>query len=370
MTHSIGQNKEVWTKEWKNRTPESEIQMWDFFGLRPWIMKYTPRYGKVIEAGCGLGRYVFLLDKFGIDIEGIDFSRETIELLDKWQSTRAFEANFKVGDITQLPYNHNSISGYLSFGVIEHFIEGPQKPLEEAYRVLKPGGIAIISTPSKSWFYYYYKFRYCIRSFIKYIIGRKIEKESFFQYWYSPKQLKSFIEKAGFRISRSGGSDILYTFVEFCRLYKIKIEKHKWLFRLAYKLDKTFFSRFGAQAIVIAVKPGELMQCFFCGNNSARLPSLEKFDIPICKDHKLHDNIVYYKKDNNNPTFNEGYLINPSILIQEKRKCQITQNTFTTDPLFENFGLCMDVHPEVLKNSEQNIKISNMSLQPIWRSRR
>lgn len=369
MTQSIGQNKDVWTSEWRNRTPESEIQMWDYFGLRPWIMKYTPRFGKVIEAGCGLGRYVFLLDKFGIDIEGIDFSKETIELLEKWKSTRSFRAKFKIGDITQLPYNDNSISGYLSFGVIEHFIEGPQKPLEEAYRVLQPGGIAIISTPSKSWFYHYYQLRYYFRSFIKKIIGRKIDKKPFFQYWYSPKQLKTFIEAAGFTVSRFGGSDMLYTIVEFCRLYKIKIENHKWLFRLAHKLDKTFLSRFGAQALVIAVKPGEVMQCFFCGNNTVRLQSLEKYDVPTCEEHKLSDNTKYYKKENNNPAFREEYLINPKFLIQEKRKCNMTQNTYTTDPLFENFGLSIDVHPEVLKIAEHNIKISNLSLQPIWRSR-
>ena len=49
--------------------------------------------------------------------------------------------------LPSLPYEDSSISGYLSFGVIEHFIEGPHEALAEAFRVLRPGGIAIITTP-------------------------------------------------------------------------------------------------------------------------------------------------------------------------------------------------------------------------------
>ncbi len=78
MSVSIGQDKESWKESWKKLTVEQEIRMWDYYGLRPWILKYVPRFGKVIEAGCGLGRYVFLLHRLGIDIEGIDFSDETI----------------------------------------------------------------------------------------------------------------------------------------------------------------------------------------------------------------------------------------------------------------------------------------------------
>jgi len=86
-----GQNTEKWADFWEGHTPESEILMWDFFGLRPWILKYTPRYGKVCEAGCGLGRYVFYLNKLGIDIEGLDFEQETIDFLNIWKTQNGFE---------------------------------------------------------------------------------------------------------------------------------------------------------------------------------------------------------------------------------------------------------------------------------------
>lgn len=85
MSNNIGQKQEVWDNEWGGLTPESEIQMWDFYGLRPWILKFTPRHGKIVEAGCGLGRYNFYFSRMGIDIEGVDFSKPTVEYLNSWK---------------------------------------------------------------------------------------------------------------------------------------------------------------------------------------------------------------------------------------------------------------------------------------------
>lgn len=369
MDKSIGQKQEVWTEEWKKVSIESEIQMWDFFGARPWILKYVPRYGKVIEAGCGLGRYVFLLDRLGITIEGLDFSSETIKAVNCWKMQRNFNTSFKEGNITELPYPNDSLSGYLSFGVIEHFKEGPHVPLKEAYRVLKPGGIAIFTTPSKSWFYYYYKIKSNLRIIIKKFIGKKYAKPPFFQYWYSLKQLEEFIVNEGFIIVRKGNADILYTFYEFCKLYKINILNHKWLFKVAQILEGTFIRYFGAQSIVISVKGGNKMQCFLCGNDTADFKSLKKYDIPICANHSINEILAFYNKSNKNPSFKYYYLINPKFLKPEKRICSFTKKSYTTDDIFENFGLNINIHPELLKDPYYNIKVSNQNLLPIWRDR-
>jgi hypothetical protein len=60
MKADSGQNSEVWDDWWGGISPLSEIRMWDFYGGRQWITKYVPRFGKVIEGGCGVGRYVFI----------------------------------------------------------------------------------------------------------------------------------------------------------------------------------------------------------------------------------------------------------------------------------------------------------------------
>ena len=192
MNENIGQKSSVWDDWWGGITPLSEIQMWDFYGGRQWVAKYTPRYGKVIEGGCGVGRYVFYLRRMGIEVEGVDFSDAVIEKLKIVKNEIEPTAVFKKGDVTNLPYNDNSLSGYLSFGVVEHFIEGPQKPIAEAFRALRPGGIAIITTPNISFLILYRNLKKQLKNVIKKIIGKTIIVPPFFQYEYRPSKLKKY----------------------------------------------------------------------------------------------------------------------------------------------------------------------------------
>jgi len=110
----------------------------------PYILKYLPKSGKIIEAGCGLGRFVKYLSDEGYDIEGIEYSEETVRIV------KEIDPGLKViqGDVLNMPYRTNSIDGIISLGVVEHFISGCDKPLKEMYRILKPGGVAIITVPS------------------------------------------------------------------------------------------------------------------------------------------------------------------------------------------------------------------------------
>ena len=56
------------------------------------------------------------------------------------------------GDILDLKYPDAHFDAYISQGVIEHFEEGPQQALNEAWRVLKPDGLAFITVPYLNWF--------------------------------------------------------------------------------------------------------------------------------------------------------------------------------------------------------------------------
>lgn len=110
----------------------------------PFIFKYMPREGKILEAGCGLGRYVAYLADRGFDIEGIEINPETVAVVNGIRP----DIKVRFGDVIHLPYADNSLSGIISLGVIEHFIEGPQVALSEIQRVLKPEAYAIITVPS------------------------------------------------------------------------------------------------------------------------------------------------------------------------------------------------------------------------------
>ena len=201
---SLGQKEQVWADHWSGTSIETEIRMWDYYGLRPWILKYTPRYGKVLEAGCGLGKFNFYLSHFGIETIGMDFSKKTIDFLNRWQKQNNYQVPFVVGDIKKLPYDNNSFSGYLAFGVMEHFIEGPQVPLKEAYRVLRSGGVAIITTPSNSWNVMRGRSKKKVKDSIKKVIGKKVTVTPFFQYYYSPPKLRKLVEEKGLMVTANG----------------------------------------------------------------------------------------------------------------------------------------------------------------------
>jgi len=363
-----GQNNNIWTEEWNRLTPESEIRMWDFYGLRPWILKYAPRNGKVLEAGCGLGRYVFYLSKFGIDIIGLDFSDATVKFLNKWSEENNFNSTISKGNVCDLPFEDNSLSGYLSFGVIEHFIEGPKIPLSEAFRVLRPGGIAIISTPSVSWFVAFRRAKQKIKQIVKKIIGRKIEKENFFQYEYRPRKLKKLISDVGLYVLIYSGADLLYTFCELGRYKGENLKKGSFAYWFSNKFENTFINTFGAQSITIAVKLGEKMHCFICGELNATKDSLKNYTVPICSNCKNNKNSHFYLK-NSKTMFHNKYLINPPVEVSEFKICYFCNKKYKSDSLFESYGFDINVCGDCLKNKEINIDLSNKHIQPIWRRR-
>ena len=55
------------------------------------------------------------------------------------------EANFPDVDMQDLPYGNNTFNFVISDQVIEH-LENPKKAIDESYRILRTGGIAIHTT--------------------------------------------------------------------------------------------------------------------------------------------------------------------------------------------------------------------------------
>ena len=100
--------------------------------------------GDLLELGCGEGRGVELLAPIATSFTAIDKIGEVVE-----QLARKFpDHTFKKGSFPPLDGTEsNSFDTIVSFQVIEH-IKDDRKFLEEIWRVLKPGGKAIITTPN------------------------------------------------------------------------------------------------------------------------------------------------------------------------------------------------------------------------------
>ncbi len=111
-----------------------------YIAAKPWIS------GDLLEVGCGEGRGVETLLPLADSYLGLDKIGEVIDSLrikfPKVEFRQAVIPPFSgIGD--------NSFDTVVSFQVIEH-IQKDKLFLEEIYRVLKPGGKAIISTPNNT----------------------------------------------------------------------------------------------------------------------------------------------------------------------------------------------------------------------------
>ncbi len=100
----------------------------------------------ILEGGCGIGQYVYLLHKHGYNVVGLDYAADTVA-----RSKELFpELALAVADLRRLPLQDGQIGCYLSFGVIEHFHDGYDRILREAHRVLKKGGYLVVTFPQIS----------------------------------------------------------------------------------------------------------------------------------------------------------------------------------------------------------------------------
>jgi SAM-dependent methyltransferase len=55
--------------------------------------------------------------------------------------------SFVQGDLLQLPLADHSVGSIISLGAVEHSPEGPSRALAEYARVLRPGGVAVVTVP-------------------------------------------------------------------------------------------------------------------------------------------------------------------------------------------------------------------------------
>jgi len=182
-------------EQWRNRSLEGEL---DSFQNRTLVRIFNQFLGskkaRILEGGCGFGAWCEWFQKNGHEIVGIEYDENI------YSKAREFKPDIAVelGDITDLKYPDNHFDAYISLGVIEHFEHGPQKALSEAHRILKPGGLAFVTTPLLT------VFRRIISHPIRtlYFLKRKVQGKPnyFWEYRFTKNELRTYLEEAGFEI--------------------------------------------------------------------------------------------------------------------------------------------------------------------------
>jgi SAM-dependent methyltransferase len=122
---------------------------WWFVGRRRIIAGFMKRVvsslkldrPEILDVGCGTGANLELLGTFG-SAQGVDVSSEALSFC-----RRRGIAAVKEGQAEALPYEKNSFDVVTALDVVEH-LDDDVTGLKEMYRVLRPGGRALLFVPA------------------------------------------------------------------------------------------------------------------------------------------------------------------------------------------------------------------------------
>jgi ubiquinone/menaquinone biosynthesis C-methylase UbiE len=102
----------------------------------------------VLDIGCGAGAQCKFWLEGGHRYWGVDINQPLIELARERAKRLQLSAHFDVGTATALPFADQSMDVCLLPELLEHVVDW-ESCVEEAIRVLRPGGLIYITTTSK-----------------------------------------------------------------------------------------------------------------------------------------------------------------------------------------------------------------------------
>ena len=110
----------------------------------------------VLDIGCGDGYHICVFNT-NKDVQekayfiGIDISPTKIHIASHLAKALSFEnVSFRIGSAEALEFSDDSTDIVLCSDVVEH-LSYPEKCFADIFRILKPGGVAIITTPNASY---------------------------------------------------------------------------------------------------------------------------------------------------------------------------------------------------------------------------
>jgi len=98
--------------------------------------------GRLLEIGCGGGRFLNRMRQAGWAVEGVDFDPNAAARI-----ARKYGIRVSTGDLVDIRYGGESFDVVAMSQVLEH-VHDPLPLLQECRRVLRPGGCLVVTTPN------------------------------------------------------------------------------------------------------------------------------------------------------------------------------------------------------------------------------
>jgi len=188
-------NEDFWSENWSEEEIAQILSLDQRTAIGEYhkiFTKYLEKKFTVIEAGCGPSRYLYALMMEGYECVGIDNSLTLLLTVKKYRKDLPLAAM----DVRKTAFSDNAVGGYISLGVMEHFFEGMEQPLLEARRILRPGGIILVSVP------YFNPFRRRLADKGRYrkILSEKTIWKRFYQFAFTQEEFCRIVSNCDYEI--------------------------------------------------------------------------------------------------------------------------------------------------------------------------
>ncbi len=106
--------------------------------------------GRLLDAGCGSGKYALPLRMRGFDVVALDVSLDALKIAGERGSNRKLDIGLLAGNVYQLPFSDCSFDIIWCYGVLQHLLlKERELAISEFRRILNDRGLLFIEVLGK-----------------------------------------------------------------------------------------------------------------------------------------------------------------------------------------------------------------------------
>ena len=153
----MNQNKEYWIKRYKDKGGIRTVgrSNWTQEDYDKFMIKVTPivkeiiikecKLTSILDFGCGIGRWIPLLDELFEEYYGVDLIEQAVN-----ECRDNFNNNILLLTDSKIPLEENIVDNIWTYVTLQHVIdlELLENYIQQFYKLLKPDGVCVITENS------------------------------------------------------------------------------------------------------------------------------------------------------------------------------------------------------------------------------